>query len=72
MRIDFGDWLRTLSRRNRRLAQFLALGYQTTAAAKHFGVGLPRISQLRRALAQSWGTFIGEPGCLDQPASGDA
>ena len=72
VRIDFGDWLKTLSRRNRRLAQFLALGNRTTAAAKRFGVGLGRISQLRRAMAQSWGSFIGEPAYLDQQAVGVA
>jgi len=72
VRIDFRDWLRTLSGRNRRLAQFLALGHQTTAAAKRFGVGLGRISQLRRALAQSWGTFIGEPAYVNQPAPSTA
>ena len=47
---------------------FLALGHQTTAAANRFGVGLGRISQLRRALAESWGSFIGEPAYLDQAA----
>ena len=41
-----------------------------TAAADRFGVGLGRISQLRRALAESWGAFIGEPAYLDQAAAG--
>ena len=72
VRVDFGDWLQTLSGRNRRLALFLALGHQTTAAANRFGVGLGRISQLRRALARSWGAFIGEPANLDPSAAGVA
>jgi hypothetical protein len=39
------------------------------AAAKHFGVRLPPISQLRHELARSWGTSVGEPAYFDQPAS---
>ena len=59
-RCDFNDWLKTLSRRDRKVAQFLALGNRTTDAAKKFNVCEGRISQLRRELAESWQRFVGD------------
>ena len=62
-RIDFSDWLSSLKRRDRRVAEFLANGETTKMAARKFRVSQGRISQLRRELAESWRTFIGdEPG----------
>ncbi len=62
-RIDFSDWLASLKRRDRRVAEFLANGETTTAAAKKFKVSAGRISQLRAELAQNWRRFVGdEPG----------
>ena len=58
-RIDFSDWLASLKRRDRRVAEFLANGESTTAAAQRFKVSAGRISQLRRELAASWTRFIG-------------
>lgn len=63
LRIDFADWLASLKRRNRRLAEFLASGESTQAAATKFKLSNGRISQLRRELAESWHCFIG-----DEPA----
>jgi hypothetical protein len=60
MRIDFADWLKSLSRRLRRIANLLATGESTDAAAKKFRVTPGRISQIRRQLKQSWRTFHGE------------
>jgi len=60
MRIDFADWLKSLSRRLRRIANLLASGETTGAAAKKFRVTPARISQIRRELQQSWRTFQGE------------
>ena len=60
VRLDFNDWLKTLSRRDRKVAQFLALGNRTSDAAKKFGVCEGRISQLRRELAESWREFVGD------------
>ena len=60
MRIDFSDWLKSLSRRLRRIANLLATGETTGAAAKKFRVTPGRISQIRRQLEQSWRTFQGE------------
>jgi hypothetical protein len=62
-RIDFSDWLASLQRRDRRLAEFLAKGETTQAAAKKFKVSQGRISQLRRELGANWRRFVGdEPG----------
>ncbi len=60
VRIDFADWLRTLPRRTRRIAQVLATGETTSAVAKRFHVSVARISQLRRQLYEAWLEFTGE------------
>jgi hypothetical protein len=62
-RCDFADWLKSLKRRDRRIAQFLSLGHRTSTAARKFKVSEGRVSQLRRELAESWKKFVGdEPG----------
>ena len=43
-RIDFADWLDSLKRRDRRVAEFLAKGETTKTAAKRFKVSAGRIS----------------------------
>ena len=58
-RCDFPAWLNTLSRRDRRIAEILALGHRTREVAKRFDVSAGRISQLRRELAESWREFTG-------------
>jgi hypothetical protein len=63
-RIDFPAWLDTLSRRNRRIAEFLAFGNRTSDTARKFKVSEARVSQLREELAESWREFTGE-----QPAA---
>jgi hypothetical protein len=59
-RCDFSDWLANLARRNRRMAESLAIGNCTSDVAKRFKVSAGRVSQLRRELAQSWKRFVGE------------
>jgi len=59
-RIDFAAWLRTLPTRDRRVAETLATGETTNAAATAFRVSPSRISQLRRELMESWEAFAGE------------
>jgi hypothetical protein len=66
-RIDFPAWLRTLSRRDRKVAQFLAVGNRSSDAARKFGVCTGRISQIRKELAESWRRFVG-----DEPATAAA
>ena len=56
-RIDFGDWLRTLGGRRRRIAETLAKGETTSVAATKFKVSQGRISQLRRELQGDWERF---------------
>jgi hypothetical protein len=59
-RCDFTDWLANLPRRDRRIAESLALGNGTTDVAKKFKVCAGRVSQLRREFAESWRSFVGE------------
>ena len=59
-RCDFPVWLKRLSRRNRRIAEALAVGHTTGDVARRFKVSPGRISQLRRDLQQSWQEFQGE------------
>jgi hypothetical protein len=59
-RIDFADWLKTLSTRDRQLAEKLALGETTGCVARMFRVSAGRVSQLRRQLCENWHRFVGE------------
>jgi len=62
-RIDVPAWFASLKPRVRRIAEFLAAGQTTTAAARKFRLSAGRISQLRKELAESWRRFVGdEPG----------
>jgi len=58
-RIDFSEWLRSLPRRSRRIAETLAAGETTKKAAKRYRVSPGRISQLRRELKDDWEAFQG-------------
>jgi hypothetical protein len=62
-RVDFRDWLETLSRRMREIAADLALGHATAHLAKKHNLSSGRISQYRRALYNSWSCFQGEALC---------
>lgn len=67
-RCDFPSWVRTHSRRHRRLIHEMALGERTKTLARRFKMSEGRISQLRRQFHEGWDTFCGET--LDyQPAS---
>ena len=59
-RIDFPDWLSQLSRRDRRLAEWLALGNGTGQTARRFHISAGRVSQLRLEFYDSWRAFLGE------------
>ena len=62
-KLDFSDWLASLKRRDRRIAEFLANGESTRSAARKFKVSDGRISQIRKELAESYRRFVGdEPG----------
>jgi hypothetical protein len=67
-RCDFSDWLGCLSERDRRIAEFLALGNRTHETSRTFGVSAGRVSQLRKELAVSWREFRGEDAVVDAAA----
>ena len=56
--MDFAAWLRSLPKRDRKMAVTLATGETTVEAAKQFGVSPSRISQVRRELQDSWNDFV--------------
>ncbi len=60
IRLDFAAWLRTLSRRRRRITELLATGESTGRVAKRFRLSAGRVSQLRKELCESWPSFPGE------------
>ena len=68
-RCDFPEWLKTLTHRDRQIAETLASGEGTTRTAKRFRLSLGRISQLRRELHDGWCQFHGD---LLQPTAASA
>ncbi|MEK6249378.1 MAG: hypothetical protein N2C12_14440 [Planctomycetales bacterium] len=60
-RIDFRDWLTTLTQRQREVAGCLAAGESTSVVARQLGLSSGRISQLRRELQTAWQSFQGLP-----------
>jgi hypothetical protein len=66
-RIDFGVWINGLPERDRQIALELASGARTKDVARKFKLSAPRVSQLRRALAEEWRAYHGET-----PEDGDA
>ena len=66
MRIDFSDWLKTLGRRERRIAKVLAANETTQRTARKFNLTAGRISQIRRQLERAWLLFQDE---LPEPAA---
>jgi sigma-70-like protein len=61
-RIDFAQWLRTLTRRDQHIISALSGGDTTMAVAERFGLSEGRVSQLRRRFEQLWRRFQGEAG----------
>lgn len=59
-RIDFTEWLRTLSRRDRKIIAAMVSGDRTSAVAERFGISWGRVSQLRRRFERDWKVFQGE------------
>ena len=56
-RIDFAEWLQTLKPLHRKVAEHLSLGESTHATARTFKLTPGRISQIRRLLERSWGSY---------------
>ncbi len=59
-RIDFANWLRSLTRRDRRIAKTLATNETTQRTARKFKLSEGRISQIRSELRDAWRVFQGE------------
>jgi hypothetical protein len=60
LRIDFGDWFRLLTTRNRKLVILLMNGETTQDAAAALRISAGRVSQLRNELFVNWQEFLGE------------
>ena len=69
-RIDFAAWLESLPRRQRKIAETLAVGESTGRTARVFHISAGRVSQIRRELYDAWEKFQGEP--LSSPAMATA
>ena len=69
-RIDFSEWLDTLPKRQRRIAETLAMGETTSRTARIFRISAGRVSQIRRQLFDCWQTFQCEP--VSSPAMATA
>ena len=59
-RIDFARWMRSWSKRDRKIIRALASGEKAGAVAERFSLSNGRVSQLRRKFEHNWGTFQGE------------
>jgi hypothetical protein len=53
-RIDWPEFLNKLTKRDRKMVEFLALGNSNNAAADAFGISRGRVSQLRRGWCEKW------------------
>jgi hypothetical protein len=54
VRLDFAAWLKTLPRRDRKVALDLATGNRTGDVARKYELSDGRISQLRKEFHLSW------------------
>ena len=59
-RVDFAEWLKTLSERDRRIISVLATGEGSGRVAQRFGISVGRVSQLRHVYEQGWRSYQGE------------
>jgi hypothetical protein len=59
-RIDFREWLRTLSTRERTMAHAMMRDERTNDLSKKFGVSAGRVSQVRGKLRMEWAKFCGD------------
>ncbi len=59
-RIDFAQWLRSQSRRDRRIIRYLIRGDRTCEIAGRLKISPSRVSQLRRKYEQAWRMYQGE------------
>lgn len=67
-RVDLPAWLSTLSERDQRVVEDLALGHRTTDVATKYGISSGRVSQLREMFRRDWRQFIGDLPIVNKPA----
>jgi hypothetical protein len=60
-RCDFPTWVRTRTRRDRRLIRDMASNERTLALAKKYQLSPARVSQLRREFHDDWEQFTADP-----------
>jgi hypothetical protein len=68
-RIDFPNWLRTLTGRERRLIRAMARNERTKDLSRAFELSPGRISQLRREFRDAWLRYQGEEVCSGKRAA---
>jgi DNA-directed RNA polymerase sigma subunit (sigma70/sigma32) len=56
-RLDFKDWLRSLTPRERRIIRAMARNERTKDLSRQFEVSPGRISQMRREFKEGWERF---------------
>jgi len=59
-RIDFPNWLRTLTKRERRIIRAMLRNEHTKDVSRQFAVSPGRISQLRREFERGWKRYTGD------------
>ena len=59
-RIDFPQWLKTLTARERRIIRAMSGNERTKDLSQRFGVSAGRISQMRREFKAGWERFVGD------------
>ena len=57
LRIDFDDWLSSLTQRQSSMASAMCKGFSTSELAENQSVSRSRISQIRRELEANWNQF---------------
>ena len=66
-RIDFAQWLKSLTHRDRRIIAAFVSGERTMTVSERFGISEGRVSQLRRRYEREWGAFQGN-GAIESAA----
>jgi len=61
-RINFAQWLKSLTRRDRRIIAAFVSGERTMAVSERIGISEARVSQLRRKYEREWTVFQREGG----------
>jgi len=67
-RLDFPAFRKTLTPRNRKILDALAMGDSGKEVAERFGLTPPRVTQLRQQWQREWEAFVGESESAEWPA----